>query len=147
MEKRGKMYRYERESDDYRQIIQRVRQDRKRHILTVNLTPGWEGRTPDCLISSLANMQATLVGAKSRWTVTSSLGRIDNSPCRVRRSSGLNILWSWGKNKFICTSHLNSVDISYVISQIIYNCLCFKSVELDKKFESVRIKGQNILTF
>lgn len=64
------------------------------HILTVNLTPGCEGRTPDCLISSLANMQATLVGAKSRWTVTSSLGRMESSPCLVRRSSGLNILWS-----------------------------------------------------
>lgn len=64
------------------------------HILTVNLTPGCEGRTPDCLISSLANMQATRVGAKRRWTVTSSLGRMDSSPCRVRRSSGLNKLWS-----------------------------------------------------
>lgn len=63
--------------------------------LTVNLTPGWEARATDCLISSLANMEATRVGAKSRWTVTSSLGLIDSSLLRVSRSSGPNELCSW----------------------------------------------------
>lgn len=95
------------------------------HILTLNLMPGCEGRTPDCLISSLANMAATRVGANSRWTVTSSLGRMDSSPCRVRRSSGLNILWSWrGKTwsiifrfpvamSAVCKHHKHSCDTKF----------------------------------
>lgn len=94
---------YQRKRDrlQVKKKLDRVRQGQNSYIFTVNLTPGCEGRTPDCLISSFANMQATLVGAKSRWTVTSSLGRMDSSPCRVKRSSVLNRLWSWKTIKFI----------------------------------------------